>query len=122
MFIRFVVGRDGEDHRWLTGIITEARVLRDDGVLEPYEVNLLEETYRWLDDHLPCPPFRRSRWPKQAVCWFKDDAGDCIGRMWDLVFLLHQHGRAVRVLKSRRPGRVLYEDAYQVMVEEWRNL
>jgi hypothetical protein len=31
MFIRFVVGGDAEHHRSLTGIITEARLLRDKG-------------------------------------------------------------------------------------------
>jgi len=36
MFVRFVVGTDGENHRWLTGIITEARLLRDRGRLAPY--------------------------------------------------------------------------------------
>jgi hypothetical protein len=29
MFIRFVVGRDGEHHKALTGVVTEARVLTE---------------------------------------------------------------------------------------------
>lgn len=37
MFIRFVVGAEGEHHRLLTGIFTEARILRDENKLEPYE-------------------------------------------------------------------------------------
>src|SRR5439155_604548 len=31
VFIRFVVGSDGEHHRELTGIVTEARFLREEG-------------------------------------------------------------------------------------------
>ena len=45
MFVRFVVGADDEHHRLLTGIITEARLLRDDDKLEPYEEQQLQESY-----------------------------------------------------------------------------
>jgi len=61
MYIRFVVGSDGEDHRWLTGIITEARLLRDRGTLEQHQTICLEETHEWLNEHLPCPPFFKQR-------------------------------------------------------------
>src|SRR5262245_18107767 len=122
MFARFVVGTDGEDHRWLTGVVTEIGCLREAGELEEYEVTLLEETYTWLNDHLPCPPFSTSRWPKQAACWFKDDAGACIERMWVLVSMLKEHGVATRVLRSRNPGKVLYEDEYQIVVREWSRI
>ena len=33
MFVRFVVGADDENPAWLTGIITKARILRDEGEL-----------------------------------------------------------------------------------------
>ena len=52
VFIRFVVGSDGEHHRELTGIVTAARFLRDEGRLSPEEDARLEESYDWLDDHL----------------------------------------------------------------------
>ena len=121
MFVRFVVGSDGEHHRELTGVVTEARFLRDDSRLSAEEAARLEESYNWLNDHLPVPPFS-SKWPRDAVAWFKDDAHDPIARMWDLVHLLEEHGRAVRLLRSKNPGRVLYEDDFQVVVEEWKRL
>jgi hypothetical protein len=74
MFIRFVVGADGEHHRYLTGLITEARLLRDRGGLDPHQVSWLEETYEWFNANLPCPPFSSSNWPKDVVSWFRDDA------------------------------------------------
>jgi len=36
MFVRFVVGNERERYWLLTGVITEARILRDDGRLEAY--------------------------------------------------------------------------------------
>jgi len=122
MYIRFVIGADGEDHRWLTGIITEARLLRDLGKLEQHQRIWLDETYEWLNEHLPCPPFSTSGWGREAVSWFKDDAKLPIRKMWEIVTLLQGHGIAVRVLRSRKPGKILYEDDYQIVVKEWKRL
>lgn len=120
MFIRFVVGGEADDHRWLTGIISEARLLRDREGLEAHEAAVLEAAYEWLNRYLPCPPFSTSGWSREAVTWFRDDAEDSIGKMWEIVALLKEHGIPVRMLRSKSPGKVLYEDKYQVVVEEWK--
>jgi hypothetical protein len=64
-FIRFVVGGDAEHHRSLTGIVTEARLLRDDGHLDEYQTSRLEETYTWLSENLPV---RLSKSCRRASC------------------------------------------------------
>jgi hypothetical protein len=56
------------------------------------------------------------------VAWFKDSATGSIQQMRMLAVLLAQHDRPVRMLRSRNPGKVLYEDDDQVVVEEWKNL
>jgi hypothetical protein len=122
VFLRFVVGGDDEHHRLLTGLVTEARLLRDKGLLAEHEAELLQTTYDWLNDNLPCPPFSTSGWSRDAVTWFKDSAKDSISRMRELAVLLESHGLLIRMLRSNNPGRVLYEDSYQVVVEEWRHL
>jgi hypothetical protein len=122
MFLRFVVGGDVEHHRLLTGLVTEARMLRDKGALAPHEMEWLEEIYEWLNANLPCPPFSSSRWSPDAVSWFKDSASEAIKRMRELAILLESHGLLVRTLRSANPGKLLYEDSFQVVVEEWKNL
>jgi hypothetical protein len=122
MFIRFVVGYDDEHHRSLTGLITEARILRDKGSLDQLEVSWLEETYIWFNHNLPVPPFKSGKWPPDAVTWFKDDASEPIKRMWEIVSLLKQHGVPVRMLRSANPGKILYEDSVQIVVQEWKTL
>jgi hypothetical protein len=122
MFIRFVVGADHQHHRELNGIITEARLLRDRDGLSGEETARLESLFDWFNDHLPVPPFSTSAWPQDVVAWFKDDAGEAISRMWNLVALLEDHGVQVRLLRSKSPGRVHYEDDYQILVEEWKRL
>ena len=122
MFLRFVVGSDGEDHRQLTGLFAEARLLRDRGALTTYEAELLQSTYDWFNEHLPRPPFRSAGWSREAVSWFKDSALTPIHQMRTLAALLESHDMPVRVLRSKHPGKVLYEDEYQVVVQEWKQL
>ena len=122
MFIRFVVGGKDEHHKLLTGIVTEARLLRERGDLSVYEEELLEETYAWLNSYLPCPPFATSGWSRDAVTWFKHSALESIKKMRILADLLEQHGAPVRMLRSKNPVKILYEDEYQVVVEEWKSI
>jgi len=61
MFVRFVVGGDGEDHKELTGIVTEARLLRERGELTTDEDDRLEDLYKWFNENVPVPPFESKR-------------------------------------------------------------
>jgi hypothetical protein len=45
MYLRFVQGTESEDGRWLTGVITTARIMRDAGQLELYEAEIIQSTY-----------------------------------------------------------------------------
>ena len=122
MFVRFVVGSDGQRHKELTGIIAEARLLREQGELTVEEEDRLEAMYDWFNGHVPVPPFSEGRFPSDAVAWFKHDAGEAVTKMWDVAALLREHGIGVRMLRSTNPGRVVYEDQVQVLVEEWNQL
>lgn len=121
MYLRFVKGADSQDGRWLTGVITAARILRDEGRLEPYQNDLVEATYEWLNEHIPCPPFqcnlRSGKWSRDAVAWFLPTATQAIGRMWDLVAVLKDHDVPIRVLRTTTPGMIVYRDEYQVVAE-----
>ena len=67
MFIRWVVGADHEDHRSLTGLVTEAEQLRKSGALRADEEAILQDHFAWLNKHLPVPPYSRSEWPRHAA-------------------------------------------------------
>ena len=122
MYIRFVVGGEDEHHRLLNGLITEARLLRDRGHFEQHEADRLEDIYEWFNFNLPCPPFSNSNWSRDAVTWFKDSAKDSIKKIRELSIMLESHGLMVRTLRSKNPGKILYEDDFQVVVEEWKHL
>ena len=66
MFVRLVVGHDGQHHQRLVGLFAE------------------------------------------------------LGDVWDLAAILSERDQPVRLLRSTRPGRIVWEDEHQVVVEERR--
>ncbi len=124
MFVRFVVGADHENAAWLTGVIAEARILDDNGHLYRHDSDLLEATFAWLNEHLPCPPFtaklRSGEWTRDAVCWFRSEATEPVARVWDIVAILKEHGVPVRLVSTNKPGKIVYKDKYQVVAETLR--
>ncbi|MEK8171626.1 hypothetical protein NKH77_25965 [Streptomyces sp. M19] len=63
----------------------------------------------------PTPRLRRTGEPG-AVAWFKSSSRELIGRVDGYLEILAAHGVECRMLRSTDPGRVVYEDAYQVVV------
>jgi hypothetical protein len=63
------------------------------------------------------PPYRRKNISKDGVAWFIDCAVEFVSKMWDLVAILEQNDKNVRVLKTERPRMILYEDDFQVVVK-----
>jgi len=122
MFIRLVVGGDDENHRHLTGLVAEAKLLRRSGALTQHEEELLQEHYDWLNANLPCPPYSTSDWPKAVAAWFKDSAIEPIRRLRAIGTILEDHGLQVRMLRSRNPGKLYYKDDFQVIVQDWNTL
>ena len=53
---------------------------------------------------------------------FKHDAGVFLERMWVLASLLTEHGKPIRMITPRHPGKILYEDEFQVVVDEWNHV
>jgi hypothetical protein len=125
-YVRFVVGGADENLYALTGILTIARQLRDEGKLEPFESEYLDEIFAWFNVNLPCPPFSEKRssgeWTPDAVAWFKDGAVVPINRMWDIVAILREHEVQVRFVQTDAPGKTVYSDEYQVVAETPKHL
>lgn len=82
---------------------------------------MLEETYNWFKQSLPVPDrLSRSTRPhahRAALSWYKDSAGEHIRRMRTLADLLGTHGYTVEMLRTHRPGFIVYEDDTQIAAE-----
>lgn len=117
MYVRFVVGTNQDAARNQTGVIVELRLLKESGELPPYQIEQIDEIFAWINEHLPVPPFSEKNWSREAIAWFKDSAQEMISVFRDIVAILEEWGRPVRMLKTTRPGMILYEDEFQVVAQ-----
>lgn len=117
MYLRFVVGIDNESAHRQDGLFTEINRLKNDDLLMDYQNKLVEDTFKCFNDNLPVPPYKRKKMSKEAVAWFKDSTTEYIDRMLDLVAILRENNIHVRILKTEKPGMIIYEDEHQVVAK-----
>ena len=82
-------------------------LLKEEGKLHSYEVPLLEGIFEWLNENMPCPPFKKNlksgEWTPDAVAWFKDTAQDIINKFWEIMVILNEHDVPARVVNYPAP-------------------
>jgi hypothetical protein len=121
MFLRFVTTELHRESHQELGLFQAAAKLRDSGSLSKAEEDLLQEVRDWFNANLEKPkrftsakpPYYRKR--QNGISWFKDSARAHITKMREKVALLKHHDVPVRMVKTTRPGYVMYEDAFQVV-------
>lgn len=112
MFLRFVTTQVDEDSHKPQGVLVASYSLLDSGTLSSDEWKRLREILDWFNAHLPHPP--DDFFAGRAIFWFKSTAKESTSQIWELVYLLRQHGYHVEVHKCRRLGNIRYEDQLQV--------
>lgn len=124
MFVRFVIHENHEDSGRRQGIFQAVSDLEHAGVLLQHEQQQYDEIYEWFRFNLKKPKsFSRSSKPHAknvALSWYKDSAVEHIAKTQGLVEILRAHGVAVDLLRTDRPGYIVYEDSYQVAAEPFR--
>ncbi len=120
MYIRFAIGADDENPRDMHGPLTEAAHLKNNGLLAPYEEELVGSIFEKFNDELPCPPWEDNNWPSDAVSWFKVSAQIFIALMYDLIAILKEHDVQIQIFKSDYLFKTYYEDAFQVIAVDKR--
>lgn len=121
-FIRFVVSERDEESGYRQGFIHGTDELERRKVLSPREAEQLTDILKWFKHNLPLPDrFSRTKnayhKKKRALSWFKESAALQLQRARELVALLEEHGIFVEMLRTARPGYVVYEDEFQVVAE-----
>lgn len=100
------------DSRRESGLFTHAYELLDDPTTPRHAYDRLYEAVVWFERNLPIPD--RSLLTPLAIFWFQARAGAMIRRFWGLAAVLRELDHDVQILKTSRPGYVLYEDDFQV--------
>jgi hypothetical protein len=121
MYLRFVIDRTDEDSSRRQGLFQAIADLRNGGRLFNHEEERADELRAWFSRHLEKPEsFSRSSRPhaaRKAISWFKDTAREHIAKMYELAAVLEAHNVMVNVIRTMRPGYIVYEDEFQVTAE-----
>jgi hypothetical protein len=122
MFLRFETYRLDLDSGMPEGLFTQAYALFDSDHLPESQRLAIDEHLSWFRKNLPIPDrFSRKRNSSHkkahGIAWFKDTAVHPLARMRELARLVEDLGYSVRVVRTSRPGYIVYEDEYQVIAE-----
>jgi pyruvate-formate lyase-activating enzyme len=109
----------------MQGIFQAISDLEHAGVLITHEQETYDAVYDWFRINLKKPDsFTRSSKPHAknvALSWFKDSAKEHMARVYELCAILEAHDVHVEVLRTERPGYVVYEDNFQVAAEPFQD-
>lgn len=115
--IRFSTLAKDPDSGHRSGILVVAHELRDDGVLSASEHEHLCYLLAWFTANLPVPKVLADVEHRRAISWFKPSAVEAVRSMWELKGVLEEQGHHVEVLRTERPGTVVYEDDWQIVAK-----
>lgn len=100
-----------------TGVIGSLRLLSEAGRLQDYYIEHSRELLERLNRDMPCPPFSKSSWDSECVCWFKDTAKEWISMFREINSILEDSDFEIATLTTDRPGMIVYEDEIQVVAK-----
>jgi hypothetical protein len=119
MFVRFIIDKRDPDSGRRQGLFQVSWDLSDSGALSAEDDAEIRRIRSWFGGHLKQPDrlalSSRPHAKNTALSWFKDTAIEHITRMREFAQLLEPHGFIVEMIRTDRPGYVLYEDEHQIV-------
>lgn len=79
-----------------------------------------ERTYwqarEWFEANLPIPPYHKDGNPDKAITWFKESAmnSPVVQNLATYKEIAARYGTTIDLVSTDSPGRVIYEDDYQI--------
>lgn len=124
MFLRFVLATRVDGMNARVGIINGAAQVRDNPATPELLREMLQARLDWFDENLDAPQRfsrRRSKGgdPEETrgLSWFRASAQEAVGEAYALAAVLEMCGHDVDVLRTERPGYILFEDDWQVVAD-----
>jgi hypothetical protein len=104
------------------GIFTLAYDLLKSNTLLNHEEDYLRILLKWFDKNLPKPTkFSKNKNSSHkeniSTAWFKDSATELISKIREIQHILETHEIIVEVKLSKKPGYIIYEDNFQIVVD-----
>ncbi|TNF33270.1 MAG: hypothetical protein EP312_09675 [Gammaproteobacteria bacterium] len=118
MYIRFSVPVKDDKSGKEMGVFTAGGILSDSGNLYEHEMENRKNILNWFSKNLAVPDVQGSDsnhyTNPNAISWFKASATTHIAKMREYIEILRAHDIQVDQHQTERPGKILYEDSYQI--------
>lgn len=120
-YIRFATSRPASASRGATdGVFRPAYDAARAPEVPEWLRGAIREEIDWFEDHLAIPRrfgvvTRKSRRAYAGVCWFRDDARECVRRADMLAALVEAAGVPIARLVSDAPGDIVWRDENQIV-------
>lgn len=107
-----------EESNQKLGVFHAVRYMRDDNELTIFEYEAADKMVAWFSAHLEFPLdfLNKQRSKKSDVCisWFKSSAKEHIAKAREFSSILENKEVTVEILKTKKPGKIVYEDEFQI--------
>lgn len=115
MFIKYIPLTLDATENEEKGFLDLARFLSDTGGLSEDNYQTLHSHLNWVDSHVPKPPQRQQYQEEDlAITWWKLHP-ELYTRLNDVKKILEAHDVWIEVMQTENPGKIVYEDDYQVI-------
>ena len=92
--------------------------MRDADATRLPDANALARHLAWLNTHLTSPDLKDEEF--RAIFWFKDTALAPMQHIWAMKPHLEAYGHFIDIVKTDRPGQIVYEDGWQIAARPCR--
>lgn len=120
MYLRFTTTENDDRSGKLKGVFTLAYELIDEQSLYIEDEKTLRELLVWFGANLPVPTkFSKNRNDGHkntlGISWLKPSSTKVVNKFWGLKSILENAGYQIEVIKTDRPGKIVYEDDHQLV-------
>ncbi len=128
MYLRFVLQKTNNESGVREGLFQTAYALVSSDDLSPDDRAELTDLLAWFKSNLKTPErFNRStskgyyRRATRGIAWLKPTATEQLDNMRALAALIGRYGHFSEMIKTERPGYVVYEDGAQIIAEPFQD-
>jgi hypothetical protein len=119
MLVRFIIQRRDTHSHQKMGVFQVAYEFVDSDEISMEKLCRLKSSLCWFERHLTIP--ERSKLDPRAIFWFRTAAHECIRRVWSLTRLLEACEVTADMVRTARPGYIVYRDDLQVAAIPFRD-
>jgi len=118
MYIRFVIDELHPKSNQKLGIFHAIRYMADEDELSDEEFQEADRLMTWFADNMKSPfehlNKQQSKKSDIFISWFKDSATEHIKKARELCEIVNTKNNSVEFLRTKQPGKIVYEDKHQI--------